>query len=607
MGKHKPTVDPLTLSLIENRLDSLNQELGSRVVRQSLNPVICQIRDFGTVLFDKEERVITVGNYMPLHTAGGHIALKGMLDYIGRENIHPDDFIISNHPFIVRFGHPPDWSFIRPIFYEGELVFYHYFRGHQFDSGGAFSVGYFPRVFDCHAEGLMIPPIKIIENGKIDEKCYSLILSCLRGANIVRSDNMLIYSSMKMVEKRLLSILKDYGKDAVLAGCGEKIKRTEEAVKKTISQWPGGEYRAERAADWDGTTDKPVWVRLTLTVKPEDGQLVFDFSDSDPQVEFINSPKGQTYASVVVALAWSLPSGIPRDQGLMNCISVITKKGSVLDPVYPATSSCQAVTLGQMTTECVQLALSQVVPKDTSALWARHMSFILFGKRRDRIDPRTNSTEIYSQGTFHGMSSNGAIWGYDGDDGLGSPLAAGAARGSPIEVLEWDVPYRWLYHELVPDSAGDGQWRGGVGVRAKIVNTDNPDTWRPLDHTFQSGASEGEDFGPLGFLGGTEGNKNKTIVTSKGKKIPFRTKEMRWVEPGDTLENISGGSGGIGYPVDRDVEKVRMDVINGLISFRKAKEVYGVVIDEQTFQIDYEATNKLRAKLKNQKRRKNIS
>ncbi len=94
-----------------------------------------------------------------------------------------------------------------------------------------------------------------------------------RGSSMVRADNMLVYTSMKKAEERLLDLLRSYGKDTVLAACDELIRRTEEAVRKSISTWPAGVYRAERAADWDGTVDRPVWVRLALTVKPDEGQL----------------------------------------------------------------------------------------------------------------------------------------------------------------------------------------------------------------------------------------------------------------------------------------------------------------------------------------------
>ena len=151
-------IDPLTLAVVEARLNAMNEELGTRLFRQCFSVPTSHIRDLGTVLFDKDERTLSIGNFMPVHTGGSHISLKGMLDWIGRENIHPDDFIIGNDPFIVQFGHLADWSFLRPIFYEDELVFYHFARTHQYDSGGAYPGCYFPRSYDCHGEGLIIEP-----------------------------------------------------------------------------------------------------------------------------------------------------------------------------------------------------------------------------------------------------------------------------------------------------------------------------------------------------------------------------------------------------------------------------------------------------------------
>src|SRR3990172_5586732 len=370
--KRRKSIDHLTLAVVEARINALNLELGARMFRQCFSVPTSHIRDLGTVLFDKDERTLAIGNFMPVHTGGSDISLKGMLDWIGRENIHPDDFIIGNDPFIVRFGHVADWSFLRPIFYKGELVFYHFARTHQYDSGGAYPGCYFPRSYDCHGEGLIIPPVKIIERGKIDEKAYSIILKNLRGSTMVRADNMLVYGSMKKIEQRIIGLLKEYGKETVMAALDELIDRAREAVKKVISQWPAGTYYAERAADWDGTTDRPVWVRLALTVKPKEGRLIFAFSESDPQADFINVPHGQVWSSVAASLLWSMPPGIPRNQGFFNCLDVITKEGTVLSPVYPATSASQAVTLGGEITECVMLAMSQVAPRETPATWGRH-------------------------------------------------------------------------------------------------------------------------------------------------------------------------------------------------------------------------------------------
>ena len=592
------SIDPLTLSIIEGRLNAQNQELGFRLFRQCFSFATAHIRDIGTALFDREGRTITIGNWMPVHTAGSDVCMKGMLDYIGRENIHEDDFIVANDPFIVRFGHAPDFSFIRPVFFEGDLVFYHFMRTHQYDAGGSYQGCYYPRTYDCHGEGIMIPPVKLIKKGKIDEEVFSVILRNVRGSAMVRADCLLTYASMKMTEKRLLELVGRYGKETVLEACDEIVKRTEESIRKVISTWRAGTYRAERAADWDGTVDKPVWVRLKLTVKPDEGQLILDFRDSDDQVDFINCPQGQTRAAIVTAVAWSLPSQTPRNQGLMNCLTILTREGSVLDPTYPATSGAQAPTLGTHVVECVQIALGQVVPKDTSALWARHINPILTGRRRDLLDPRTKSPQLYWTAPFHGDGSMGAIYGYDGWDGLCWVLGAGGSLRAPIEPEEWETPYRWSRHEFIPDSAGDGKWRGGMGVHWEALNTYDRKVWQAHDCVVMTGNSDGEKFGALGLMGGTEGKKHRLGIIRKGKPVRLRCNDVQYVQPGDILWSKSGGGGGVGNPFDRDAERVRWDVLNGYISTGKAKTAYGVVLKKETGEVDPKATKDLRKKLK---------
>jgi N-methylhydantoinase B len=598
----RKNVDPLMLGVVEARLNALNQELGARLFRQCFSVPTSHIRDLGTVLFDKNERTLSIGNFMPVHTGGSDISLKGMLDRIGRDNIHPDDLIIGNDPFVVKFGHVADWSFLRPIFYEGELLFYHFARTHQYDSGGAYPGCYFPRSYDCHGEGLIIPPIKLVEGGKINEGIYSVILGNLRGAAMVRADNMLVYESMRIIEERILGLLREYGKDAMLAACDELIDRAREAVAKVISQWPAGTYRAERAADWDGTTDRPVWVRLALTVKPDEGKVLFDFSDSDPQADFINVPLGQVWSAVTSGLLWCLPPGIPRNDGFFDCMEIITKPGTVLDPVYPATSAAQAVILGMEITECVLLALSQVTPKDAPALWGRHVNPLYAGKRRDMIDPRTGSIAEYTSHTFHAIPSSGASYGYDAVDGSGSCVLGGAHIRAPIEVEEWYIPYRWLHYQFLTDSGGAGQWRGGLGTHVEALNVYNPKVWQPLDCLTMSGNADGEKFGSVGLMGGMGGTLTKLEIVRKGKRLPYRTFDLQYLEPGDILVSNSGGGGGFGDPLDREVEKVRLDTLDEYISIEVARNAYGVVIDPKSFEVDHKATTELRRKLKAQKK-----
>ncbi|OGO20605.1 MAG: hypothetical protein A2144_02885 [Chloroflexi bacterium RBG_16_50_9] len=602
MNKEK-NIDPLTLSAIEARLESFNDELCARTVRQAFSMPTARIRDISSAILDSEARILTAGHYAPIHAAGTDISLKAIVDWIGRENIYPDDFILANDPYITKAGHLPDWSHVRPIFYEGELLFYHFMRTHVHDSGGAFPSTYAVRPYDCHAEGLIIPPVKIIERGVIDEKLYSVILKNVRGASMVRADNLLIYESMKKCEERILDMVRRYGKDVVIQSCNEIMRRTEETVRKEISTWKAGVFKAERAADWDGSYDQPVWVRLALTVKPEEGELIFDFSDTDPLVDFINVPWGVVLAFATTTTRWALSSDIRNLQGIHSCIKVIVKDGTALAPVYPYSNGAQSITLGSEVFECCQIAIAQAAPKENcGATWARKISPIFSGKFRDRIDPRTNSMETYWTSPFNSDGGTGAPWGYDGTDGLGHAPAAGASVRAPIEVEETLVPYRWLHCEMLTDSAGDGQWRGGLGVHVEYLNCHDPETWRPLDCCVITGNSDGQKFPPHGLFGGTDGKRHELWIKRGDKLLPLRTMDTQYVRPGDIIGTKSGGGGGIGGPLDRDVEKVRWDVLNQYISPKKAHDIYGVVIDSKSFAVNYEATVKLRKKLKAQKK-----
>src|SRR4030042_3400473 len=158
------TPEPMTISIIENKLYTLSLQMGIRVIRSAYSYVTAHIRDVGTSIFDEKERVLTQGNWMPVHVAGSNVALKNMLDYIGRDNVYPGDLIIGNDPYTVKAAHQPDWSFLYPVFFDNKLVNYLYLRTHVLDTGGAHVGCYWPRAYDVHSESLIIPPVKIYSN-----------------------------------------------------------------------------------------------------------------------------------------------------------------------------------------------------------------------------------------------------------------------------------------------------------------------------------------------------------------------------------------------------------------------------------------------------------
>jgi N-methylhydantoinase B len=245
--------------------------------------------------------------------------------------------------------------------------------------------------------------------------------------------------------------------------------------------------------------------------------------------------------------------------------------------------------------------MSQVAPKETPATWGRHVNPLYAGKRRDLIDPRTGSISEYTAHTFHACPSSGAAYGFDGVDGSGSSPLGGALVRAPVEVEEWYIPYRWLHYEFKTDSSGAGKWRGGLGTHVEALNVYDPQVWQPLDCLTMSGNADGEKFESVGFMGGKGGTRTKLGILRKGERLEYRTFDLKYLEPGDILISDSGGGGGVGDPLDREIEQVRWDALNEYITVQAAKGIYGVVIDPKTFEVDEEATKSLRAKLKEEK------
>ena len=366
------TVEPMTVSIIESKFFNLSLQMGMRVVRSAYSYVTAHIRDVGTSIFDEKERVLTQGNWMPVHVAGSNATIKNILDYIGRENVRPGDFIIGNDPYTVKAAHQPDWSFLYPVYHKGKLVNYLYLRTHVLDTGGAHVGCYWPRAYDVHAESLIIPPIKVYKEGKKDEDVYTLILKNVRQPRLMDMDLQLVRASMLKVADEVIEMHKTYGTETIQATSEQLISLSEKSIREAIAKWPSGTYKAARAADRDGTRDDPVWVRLALTIKPEEGSLIFDFSESDKQVDFINLVASHIWSFTVTPLKWALPV-VPENHAIYNCVTIKTKLGTVVEPTYPASCGGQGPHVGIAVLECVQQALAQAAPKDVPACWTTYI------------------------------------------------------------------------------------------------------------------------------------------------------------------------------------------------------------------------------------------
>ena len=252
--------------------------------------VLALVRDFGLSWLNPRGEIVVAAAYIARHIFTAAEAARNMIGYFDGE-FSPGDLIIGNDPYIVRSGHLSDWTFLRPVFYRGELFGFFQFRGHMADTGGFLPGGYGPKAYDIIAEGLNIPPLKVIKGGAGGQGPV--------GPGVPQRTQLQAGGHGHHADQRRPGTGRGTGGQAhrqvraetVKACMREIMAAGERAARAEIAGMPDGTYHGESAGDWDGMTDKPVWVRVDMTVRGD--ELTFDFHGSDPQVTFVNSPLGQ--------------------------------------------------------------------------------------------------------------------------------------------------------------------------------------------------------------------------------------------------------------------------------------------------------------------------
>jgi N-methylhydantoinase B len=580
-------IDPLTLSTIWHSFQTLVREMRHMVTRTSQSYLMSQLKDVSVGIFLADGSTVAMPQGLLCQFMGTKYAIQAVKEQFG-DDLHPGDVILTNDPYKGMTVHLPDWGFIRPIFYEGELLFFTLVRGHQVDTGGSFPGGYFPNSYDIHAEGLCIPPTKVFENDLERKDVMHLIWNNVRWPEAVRVDNYAMVATTRFAENRVHDVLRRYGKDTVLSCIQQMFDRTERAVRAEISSIPDGTYSGDAATDDDGTVlDEPVTVRVDVTVKGDN--LIADFSRSDAQRKgFVNCPFAASYAVAVGSMILTFDPSLAdyHNEGSMRPITFVAPSGSVLHPVYPATVGAAPVNVGNQICHAVVEALSKARPERAMAAW---------GKRRGdyvtSVDPRNG--QPYVRTTFDYDGSAGAVTGHDGPTG---PLSLGSlstVMRSNAEEMEIRFPWRLLKWEAATDLMGAGRWRGGGGIEWRAVN-------EGADGRMATGSSDGDVIPGRGAQGGYPPPCSRTFLLRDGQSIRVKPHRMVEIKKGDQVVKISGGGGGVGNPTERPPELVALDVKNEMVSVNAARRIYGVAVDSATWAVDGAETRRLRAETQRQ-------
>jgi len=576
--------DPITVATIWHFLQRVCVEMRQTMERTATNVLTTSLHDLAYGIWDAEARAIAIPEGFPPRLISSSFPIKAVKKRFG-EQIYPGDVYLTNHPFKAGAVHLPDWVFIRPIFYKDKLVFFSCMGAHVPDNGGAQAGTHF-LAYDSIAEGLNIPPIKLVEKGQMREDVLDLILSNNRLPDMMRREMRSLMGSTLVAEKGLIELLDKYGKDMVFACIEEMISRTEKAVRAEIAKWPDGTYYGEAQTDDDGKRlDVTGTVRCQLTIKGD--EATFDFSDSDEQVEgYINAVYSVTLSDTLCTVFLFLGPELSayHNEGSLRPIHVIAREGTVVNARPGALTAATPGVTGAIIIESVFSALSQALPERAIASYAR-----LAGAGTPvGIDPRTNELYVYT--SFCTAGGAGAVHGCDGYQCCCDMGTLGVVSKTDAEEEMVRFPWRIIRYEFLPDSPGAGKWRGAPGAWWEAVNEGE-------DCVSIGGACNGWRVPGRGQLGGHSTPLNKCYIQRGNEQIEIKNPHIiQNLKTGDILVSKGGGGAGVGPPEERDPEAVRMDVKNELVSLKAARDIYKVVLDPDSLAIDYDATQSLRAK-----------
>jgi N-methylhydantoinase B len=575
-------VDPVLVSVIGNRLDAITKDIGESMLRTSRSPIFSEARDFATAIFDRDNRLVAQAAYIPVLMGATPHAQRAVSEAF-EGNIDEGDVFILNDPFRGN-NHAPDVTITRPVFWNGELVFWAMGKGHHADVGGGGGgvVGYNPAARDCLEEALRIPPTKLVEAGRLRQDLWNMILANMRIPFLVEGDLNCQLGATAIGERGLLALLDKYGPDTIRAAIDELIAASERQTRAELARIPDGVYRAERSIDNDGIVmDQMPTIRLEI--RSEEDEITLDFSESDPQLAgFVNSTLANTVSSAHLALFAALDPDIRYNHGASEPVHVIAPEGSMLNALEPAPTTACTVPTCETITEAVWLALAQAVPSQVQAVWGRWCGPAVMG-----MNPRTGRP--FADLLFLGKGGGGATEGFDGWDHVGTVVCLGGLRSPDPELHELVDPYLVLEYEYLEDSAGAGEWRGGLGVHYR---------YKALADGIQCafyGSGMVDETAPAGLLGGKPAERHRvTIERANGESEAVVANTFNTVNTGDIVDNFCSGGGGFGDPQRRPAERVLADVIAGVVSPQSARDVYGVAIDLKTLKVDEAETSRLR-------------
>ncbi|MBI4318556.1 MAG: hydantoinase B/oxoprolinase family protein [Chloroflexi bacterium] len=583
-------VDPVTFEIIKNRTNAIVAEMGLSVLRTAHSVLFAESKDFSCAVFDAEGHLVGMAEYLPAHQGQMQSTLDGVIRAVGIEGFKEGDVFMTNDA--LHGGcHPQDLTVFAPIYWQGTLIGIAGCIVHHVDMGGMAPSSYCPEATELFQEGIRFPPTtKLFEQGRLRQDILNIFLANIRTPVPQKGDLMAQVAGCHTAIRRVLEMVEKYGIDAVRDTFLMVQHYSERRTREMFEALPDGEFETVDYLDGDGIVDRSYKIRCAMTI--EGGRATFDLTGSDEQAKgFVNSYLGGTAASLYVAIMCHLPPDVPKNYGIFAPIEIIAEKGTIVNPYPIAPLGACTTESGQVITEVARQCLGKADPPLATGCWGGNLGVhLIWG-----VDSRTNKSYVGLVPEALGVGG-GARATMDGWPSSSSVRGANITIPN-VEITEAEYPILYRHRRLPADfekgGGGPGRYRGGASCTYEIEPIGNQ-----LHYSMILGRYRNP---PMGVFGGGPGSFSAVTVKNAQTGEVLRsvpTKVLGEVlELGESLEVIPPSGAGYGSPLERDPQMVLEDVRLGYSSIRSARDLYGVVINPDTLEVDLAATAKLRQSL----------
>jgi len=512
-------IDPILVEIYRHRLVGIAEEMGMTLQRTAYSPNIKERLDYSCAIFDAMGKMVAQAAHIPVHLGAMPASCEAALRAFS--SWRPGDIIIFNDPFDGG-NHLPDITMISPVFAGNEIVFFVASRAHHADVGGM-SPGSLPLSTELFQEGMIIPPIRLYEEGKLNESVLRMILANVRTPVEREGDLAAQRAAHTVGERRLQSLLEECGQTEVCEYASYLQQYSERILRSTIQAWPDGEYTFEDRMELPN--DQDAMIRVSAQVRGS--EIEFDFAGTSPTLDVpLNTVLAVTTSACYYVVLCLVKEDIPVNAGCFTPIRVTAPAGSFVNASRPAPVAGGNVETSQRITDALLGALAHALPEEIPAAGQGTMNNVMIGGKHS-----DGMLYAYYETLGGGM---GAAPNADGLSGVHVHMSN--TRNTPIEALEMQFPIQIQEYALIRGSGGAGQYRGGEGLVRE---------YKLLDQAIITVLSERRRHAPWGLHGGSPGRKGKNIlITATGHKSVLPGQFTRKFETGDRFRIETPGGGG---------------------------------------------------------------